>query len=118
MKKIKWRWEDDLYMDFCPYCDEPAYEKDKCVFCGKPYKWVEPKYKETIVQEGEYTIVQATNKHVHIYQNGEFVFHAQCTKRYTEQELRDYLRRYKIEMPKLFAMEEQLEREGDEGDFE
>ena len=91
-KKIIWRWDWEVYMPFCPYCNEPAYEKDKCVFCGKPYEWVEPKYKDTIIEQGEYTIIQATNNHISIYKNGEFVYHASCTKKKTEEELLEHLK--------------------------
>ncbi len=88
MRTIKWRWDYNVYMCFCPYCDEPAYEKDKCVFCGKPYKWVEPKHNETVVQVGEYKVVQATNNHISIYgKDGEWLYHAQCRKKLTEEEL-------------------------------
>ena len=88
MKKVKWQWEYGVYGCFCPYCNEWAYEKDHCVFCGKPYKWVEPKYKDTIIEQGEYTIVQATNNHISIYKNGQWVCHMSCTKKMTEEELK------------------------------
>lgn len=110
-KKIIWRWDWEVYMPFCPYCNEPAYEKDKCVFCGKPYEWVEPKYKDTIIEQGEYTIIQATNNHISIYKNGEFVFHAQYTKKLTEEKLIEYLNNYIKDLPKLFEMARKIECE-------
>ena len=114
MKKVKWQWEYGVYGCFCPYCNEWAYEKDKCVFCGKPYIWVEPKYKETIIDVGEHRIVQCTNNHIHIYKNGEFVFHAQYTKKLTEQELKQYLEDYIRDLPKIIEMARQFEREEEE----
>lgn len=30
--------ENLKYFPMCPYCNEYAYEDDKCVFCKKPYK--------------------------------------------------------------------------------
>ena len=99
-KKIKWRWEYGVYGCFCPYCNEWAYEKDHCVFCGKPYEWVEPKHKETIIKQGKYTIVQATNNHISIYKSGEFVYHASCTEKKTEEELIKHLEFYKAMVSK------------------
>jgi hypothetical protein len=96
MKKVKWDWDWGVYIPLCPYCNEPAYEKDHCVFCGKPYEWVEGKYKDTIVKQGEYTIIQATNNHISIYKNGEFVMHSQCNKKMTEKELLDQVKFYNL----------------------
>jgi hypothetical protein len=97
MKKIQWRWDYGVYMCFCPYCDEPAYENGKCVFCGKQYKWIEPKYKPTKVQVGDYAVVQATNNNIAIYdKDGQMLYHAQCPKKMTEEELVkqvDYLKK-------------------------
>ncbi len=94
IKKVKWKWDYGVYVPFCPYCDEPAYEKEGCVFCKKPYQWVEGEYKPTEVTQGEYTVVQATNNHISIYKNGEFVFHASCTKKKTEEELLGFIKFY------------------------
>ena len=95
LKPIKWKWDYGVYVPFCPYCGEPAYEKDKCFSCGKSYKWVEGEYKPTEVQVGEYLVVQATNNHVHIYKDGNMVFHSQCDKKFTEDELREHVDFYK-----------------------
>ena len=94
MKKVKWRWDWGVYVPLCPHCDEPAYEKDHCVFCGKPYKWVEGKYKDTIVEQGEYTVIQATNNHISVYKNGKFVMHINCHKKMTEKELLEQIKFY------------------------
>lgn len=95
IKKVNWRWDYGVYVAFCPYCDELAYEKDHCCFCKKPYEWVEGKYKDTVVEVGEYTIVQATNNHISIYKNGEHISHSSCTKKYTEAELIEHLEQSK-----------------------
>lgn len=55
----------------------------------------ELKHKETIIEQGEYTIVQATNNHISIYKSGEFVYHASCTEKKTEEELIKHLEFYK-----------------------
>lgn len=47
----------------------------------------ELKHKETIIEQGEYTIVQATNNHISLYKNGGFVMHINCSKKMTEEEL-------------------------------
>lgn len=89
MKKVKWCWDWDAYVPLCPYCDEPAYEKDHCVFCKGKYKWVD-KSKDRKVIVGEYTIVQASNKHIHVYRGDRMVLHASCTKRLSKRKLRGY----------------------------
>ena len=94
MRKVKWRWDMGVYVPFCPYCDELAHEKNRCVFCNKPYEWVEGKHKETIVTVGEYTVVQATNNHIHIYKGERMVLHASCTKKKTEDELKEMVSHY------------------------
>lgn len=94
IKDVKWAWDYGVYIPFCPYCDEPAYEKDKCFACGKAYRWVEGEYKPTEVQCGEYTVVQSTNNHVHIYKDGSLVMHSQCTVKKTEEELRKQVEFY------------------------
>jgi hypothetical protein len=72
MKKVKWMWDWECYVPFCPYCYEIAYEKDHCVFCKKEYKWVD-KSKIRKVTVGKYTVVQASNKHITIMKDGEIV---------------------------------------------
>lgn len=105
MKKVNWKWDYGVYVPFCPYCNEPAYEKDHCCFCNKPYEWVDGEYKNTIVEVGKYTIVQATNNHISIYENGELISHISCTKKYTETELKELLVEEVNFMQKLFKGE-------------
>ena len=93
-KKVKWRWDMGVYVPFCPYCDEFAYEKDRCAFCGEEYKWVESKHKDTIVTEGDYTIVQTTNNHIQMYKGERLVYHAACTEKQTEDELKGFVKYY------------------------
>lgn len=92
--KVNWRWDWGVYVPFCPYCDEPAYEKDHCVFCNKPYEWVAGEYKDTIVSVGEYTVVQTTNNNIHIYKGERLVMHSICTKKKTEDELKEMVAHY------------------------
>lgn len=89
MKKVKWKWDCDVYVPRCPYCSEPAYEEDHCVFCGKKYEWVEGKHKPTVVEHNGYTIIQCTNNHIQIYKNGRIVMHASCTEKKTVEELKE-----------------------------
>ena len=87
IKEVIWKWEYGVYVPFCPYCGEPAYERDICFDCCKEYKWVEGKYKPTEVHKGNYTAVQSTNNHVMIHCDGRMVMHSQCNKKKTEAEL-------------------------------
>ena len=89
MKEVQWRWDYGVYVPFCPYCDEPAYERDKCLSCGKTYKWVESDIKDTVVEKGKYTIAQCSNNHVHIYKDGRRIYHASVNEKMTEKELLD-----------------------------
>ena len=45
----------------------------------------------TVVHHEGYTIVQCTNNHIQIYYDGRLVFHASCTKKMTEDELKGYV---------------------------
>ena len=90
MKKVAWLDEGDGgKYPFCPYCNEFAYEKKQCVFCGKPYRWWEPwRYKTRTVTVGDYTVGQASNNHVMIAKDGCMVYHASCNKRMSRRALR------------------------------
>lgn len=97
IKKVVWQPEygEGLY-PFCPYCHEFAYEEEKCVFCGKPYEWVESPVKDTIVEIDGYKVIQTSSLHIHIYnKDGKLVYHASCTARLSEAELREHLSLYK-----------------------
>lgn len=87
MGKVIWRWEYGVYVPFCPYCDEPAYDKDRCVFCGREYEYTEGEYKPTEVLYKGYTAFQSTNNHITIYKNGETISHISCDSKMTESEL-------------------------------
>jgi hypothetical protein len=89
MKQVKWQWDWGVYAPFCPYCNEPAYEKDHCVFCGKEYKWVKSKVKDTRVEVGEYTVIQLSNNALYMYKGEHCVMHASSAKKMTEDELRE-----------------------------
>lgn len=91
MKKVKWTYDWEVYVPLCPYCNEPAYEEDHCVFCGKQYKWVDggEEAKIKVVEHNGYTIIQCTNNHIQVYKDGSLVMHASCTKKMTEDELKD-----------------------------
>ena len=89
MKKVKWTWDWGVYVPHCPYCYEFAFEKDHCKFCGKKYERVEGKHNPTVIEHNGYTIVQCTNNHIQIYKDGRIVYHASCTKKMTDDELRE-----------------------------
>ena len=98
IKEVVWHSEygEGLY-PFCPYCDEFAYEEDHCVFCKKPYKWVESPIKDTIVKVGNLTAVQTSGNDIYISTEKGMVAHMSCTKRLTEEELKEIVGRYKNE---------------------
>lgn len=93
MKKVKWQWDWGCYVPLCPYCGELAYQKDRCVFCEKEYKWSD-KGKERAVTVGEYTVVQTSNKDIHVYKNGRMVMHSSCTKRKSKRALKSFVAFY------------------------
>ncbi len=94
IKDIAWHHEyDDALSPFCPYCNEFAYEKDHCVFCGKKYRWVDNESANSIIVEQDgYTAVQCGNGHIHIYKDERWVYHESCTEKKTEDELREQIR--------------------------
>lgn len=95
MKQIKWRWDFGVYMPFCPHCDEVAWAENRCTFCGKPYRWVEGKVKPKIVTHGEFTAVQGTGNDIILYDGeGEFIMHASCEKKLTDEELIEVVKNF------------------------
>ena len=93
-KAIEWRWDMGVYMPFCPHCNEPAYERDSCIFCEKEYEWVDGEYQPTEVVVGEYTVCQSTSKDIYLYKGDDFVMHCSCTKELTEEELVEMVDHY------------------------
>lgn len=91
MKKVIWKWDYGVYVPFCPYCGEPAYEKDRCFSCGKSYEWTDGEIEPTTVSRGEYTAIQATNNHISVYEKGNLVSHISCNRKLTEEELTEVL---------------------------
>ena len=94
MKKVEWQDEYGELVPVCPYCNEWAYDKERCVFCGKPYEYWEPEDlpKPTVVEHEGFKIVQVPSNHIQIYdaKDGRLVYHASCTKKLTEDELREH----------------------------
>lgn len=77
-KQVVWRCEYGVYVPFCPYCGEPAYDHDICFNCGKPYEYVEGERKPKVVSKGAYTVILSTNHHISVYKNDILIFHADC----------------------------------------
>ena len=94
MKDVIWRWDYGLCMPFCPYCDEPAYDEEQCFSCGRKYNYTESPVKNTRVEVGEYTIIQLTNKALYICKGDRIVMHASCAKKMTEDELKEFVKRF------------------------
>jgi hypothetical protein len=96
-KKIVWRKEyGEGRYPFCPYCGEFAYDQDKCVFCGKAYKWVDNPTPPRVVEIDGHKVVQTSSNHIHIVNaEGRLVYHAICTKRKTKRQLKECYKFYK-----------------------
>ena len=116
IKEIQWHWEYGLYLPTCPYCNEPAYEKDRCVFCEKEYKWVESEIKDTVVTVGDYTVVQLSNNAIYVLKGEAIAMHASCAKKMTEDELKEMVAHYEdICNTNIDEEEEDEQRKEDEG---
>ena len=88
-KTVRWRWDSGVYVPFCPYCDELAYEHDKCAFCGEEYQWISGDYKPTQVIVGEYIVCQGISKGIYLYKGADLVMHSTSTRTLTKKELID-----------------------------
>lgn len=96
-KKIAWipDYEGGYYPN-CPTCGEIAYYLDKCCFCGQAFEQEDEKIAEfdhsVQIERDGYTIIQASNYHVHVYDaDGRMISHASCTRKFTEDELIQHL---------------------------
>ena len=107
--EVQWQWDYGVYIPFCPYCNEPAYDEKICFNCGKEYKWVEGKHKSTVIHHKGYTIAQATNNHVTITKNGDLISHSQCIEKLSEDDLKAMVDRLEDEQE---AIEKYLQRKG------
>lgn len=107
-KKVVWMEDyDGGKYPACPCCGEPAYYPDQCCFCGQPFEQDDEILKEfnhsVQIERDGYTVVQASNNHVHIYaSDGTLLSHATCTQRMTEKQLYDYLENHRRLMKELF----------------
>ena len=76
---------------FCPYCNEFAYEKDHCVFCGKKYKLTDGEREEKqgfgvlrkMIEEATKNLVDDCGDcdHCHKQIEGEWRYH-ECVSSY------------------------------------
>lgn len=95
-KKILWYEDYDIMLPWCPSCNEPAYEHDKCVFCGQPFIWVDkPKgYEDIVVSYKDYTATQVYGSWgVYIEKkNGTLCTHMSCARKMSKRELLNILK--------------------------
>lgn len=98
MKKVVWKYEFDneTKYPFCPYCNEFAYKEEKCLFCGKPYEWVEEETATVLVEFEGYKVVQTSNNHIHLYKDSKLIMHIPCTRKMTVEELKKEVDFYKM----------------------
>ena len=97
MERVIWKWDAGTYVPFCPHCQEPAYQKGRCLFCGERFLWVEPSVSQRKVVIGEYEAVQAPNHHLHLYKNGTLILHASCARELTAEEIKQFIENHKKE---------------------
>lgn len=95
VKQVVWKVDWGAYLPFCPHCDEPAYNDDICFNCGKKYEMTEGEHKNIEVSDGDWKAVQTPGMSLYIVRDGEIIVHASCTSMFTEEELRQQLKRYK-----------------------
>jgi hypothetical protein len=104
-KKIVWIDDyDGGKYPACPNCKEPAYYTDECCFCGQKFvqddEALQINHSVQIERDG-YTVVQASNNHIHIYdKNGMLISHMHCSRKMTEKELEGQLEFIKKAMGK------------------
>lgn len=92
MKKVIWRYEYEMYVPFCPYCNEFAYEENKCVFCNKEYEMTEYPESPIVV---EYKNLKATQTGLGLWieRNGILLSHSSLSRKLTEEEILKMLRK-------------------------
>lgn len=97
VKNIVWKWDKDVFVPYCPHCDDLVYEKDHCVFCNQPYEWVDPKppcplsapYGIAEVNSGEYKlrVSYPDFKRISLYKNNCPLRLLSCDKKMRKAEL-------------------------------
>ena len=93
--------EWDITLQFCPFCNELAYEDTHCVFCGaefiKPTKEEIELRKEAnheiTVSYKNITLHQCSNS-VWYYKDGKVMAHAQFIGPQTEEQLLEIAKKY------------------------
>lgn len=92
---VNWKEEYEMIMPFCPRCNEPAYEKDHCVFCGQKYHYTpKPKgYEDTIVEYKNYRATQIYGSwSVYIERDNQVIQHWSCRGKISKDELLERLK--------------------------
>lgn len=92
MEKVIWKWDKDVFVPYCPHCDELVYEYDHCVFCHQPYKWGDSEPSPNamaLVNSGEWTIhlPNPNFSRIFLLKNNHLRYHAPCNKKMTKAEL-------------------------------
>lgn len=72
----------------CPHCGEMPYSYERCQFCGQRFlPFPKTENEENAIEVGKYTVVQASNNHVHVYKGSKLVLHAVVSRRLNTLEL-------------------------------
>lgn len=86
--------EDGLSLPYCPFCNEPAYDDEYCVFCGAEFiKPTKEEMDEVKKANHEYKVIYKNviliqvGCSVYQYRDNKFINHWSLAKPFTEEEL-------------------------------
>lgn len=93
-KEVKWCYDWGVLIPFCPYCDEPAYEKDKCVFCGKEYITTPKPIPDLEVYGDRFYAVMPSKTSIYIFEQvtGALVCHESVSGKWDKEKLEKHLK--------------------------
>ena len=93
VKWVKWYHEWGLLVAHCPYCDELAYEKNRCVFCGKEYEYTQKPVPDLKAESKMLWAVMPSNDSIYVFDrlsNG-LVRHESVCGKWDDKKLKRHL---------------------------
>ena len=92
--KIEYSCEYGIVIPVCPFCNEPAYEEEQCIFCGAKFEQPTKEEQEEVNKANHEFTVTYKNVTLHQiasavyqYKNNRLISHWSLTRPYTEEEL-------------------------------
>lgn len=92
--RLVYRIEYDLCLPFCPFCNEPAYDDEYCVFCGAEFiKPTKEELEEVKKANHEYKVIYKNVALIQVgcsvyqYKDNKLISHWSLDKPFTEEEL-------------------------------